>query len=185
MPFQCITDFVFFETSVEKSDIILVPGGSNPEKQMEKAAELFHQGMAPFVLPSGGHNPRLKETEYHYMKRIGVESRIPETSFIIEDQARNTFDNARNSWSAIQIANLKVSKAIMVCKAHHARRALMTYQTVFPLNIQMFVVGVENRGIGKDNWFLDEEKIQRVMTEVEKIGKYFGRHIPGWIEAKK
>jgi hypothetical protein len=29
-----------------------------------------------------------------------------------------------------------------------------------------------------DNWHADPEKIALVMGEVEKIGKYFGKHIP-------
>ncbi len=34
----------------------------------------------------------------------------------------------------------------------------------------------------KDNWFLFAEGINRVMKEVEKIGKYFAAHIPRWVE---
>jgi len=28
---------------------------------------------------------------------------------------------------------------------------------------------------------LDEEKIDKVMDEFVKIGRYFRRHIPGWV----
>ena len=41
---------------------------------------------------------------------------------------------------------------------------------------------VEDRfGITKENWFTTEVGISRVMTEVEKIGKYFGGFIPKWV----
>jgi hypothetical protein len=58
----------------------------------------------------------------------------------------------------------------------------MTYQTAFPQEIKFMVTTViDNRGISKENWFLKEEKIKLVMTEVEKIGRYFGHHIPNWV----
>jgi uncharacterized SAM-binding protein YcdF (DUF218 family) len=180
-PFSCITDFIFFETEIEPADIILVPGGSHPQ-QMEKAAELYHKGFAPYILPSGGYNSKLNETEWSYLRRIGLELGVPEDAILKEDQAKNTFDNARNSWEVIKARNLDIHSAIMVCKAHHSRRALMTYQTVFPKKIHFMVVTVmDKREIGRENWFLEEEKIKLVMSEVEKIGKYFGHHIPNWV----
>lgn len=30
-PFDCISDFMFFETEVKKSDVILIPGASHPQ----------------------------------------------------------------------------------------------------------------------------------------------------------
>ncbi len=78
-PYDCITDFIFYETIIEKSDIILIPGGSHPE-QMIKAAELFHNGMAPYILPSGGVNSRLRETEYEYSSSIGGKSLVLDNS---------------------------------------------------------------------------------------------------------
>lgn len=54
----------------------------------------------------------------------------------------------------------------------------MTYQTVFPRGIEFLVAPVPDKGeITKENWFLDEEKIKKVMGEVEKIGKYFAPYI--------
>ncbi len=49
-PFDCITEFMFVETALEPADVILVPGGSHPQL-MERAADLYHQGMAPYILP--------------------------------------------------------------------------------------------------------------------------------------
>jgi len=62
-PFDCITEFMFFETGVEQSDLILIPGGSHPQL-MERAAELYHQGIAPYILPSGGPTSHVNSTEW-------------------------------------------------------------------------------------------------------------------------
>jgi len=180
-PFDCITDFVFVEEEeIVPSDIILVPGGSHT-KPMQIACELYHIGYAPYILPSGGNNAKLNCTEWEHMKNIGLSLGVPEQAILKEDQAQNTFDNARNSWKIINEHNLQVKSAIMVCKSYFSRRALMTYQTVFPTSTE-FYIKLDNTQINKDNWYLDQEGIRKVLTEAEKITKYFGHHIPNWVK---
>lgn len=174
-PFDCISELIFVKTEIQVADIILVPGGSHPQL-MEKAVELYKQGLAPYILPSGSYNPKLPEynSEWEFLKSIGVKLGIPEEKILKEDQAKHTFENARFSWKLIKENKLPVKKAILVCKAYHSRRALLTYQSVFPNDIEFCVAYVpDKREIRKDNWFLDEEKTKIVMSEVVKIGKYF------------
>ncbi|MDO8302126.1 MAG: ElyC/SanA/YdcF family protein, partial [Sedimentisphaerales bacterium] len=97
------------------------------------------------------------------------------------DKASNTLDNAIFSRQVVDAERLHISKILFVCKAHHARRALLTYQTTFLNNVQFIVVPIiDERDIRKDNWFLDEAKIKIVMSEVEKVGRYFPTFIPKW-----
>lgn len=178
-PFDCISELVFVKTEIKTADIILVPGGSHPQL-MEKAAELYKQELAPYILPSGHFNPKIPEysSEWEFLKSIGLILNVPEEKILKEDQARHTFENAEFSWKVLKENKLSVKKAILVCKAYHSRRALLTYQSVFPKGIEFFVADVpDKREIRKDNWFLDEEKIKIVMGEVAKIGKYFERYI--------
>lgn len=53
--YQCITEFIFAEDKPEPADIIFVPGGPYPEAAAH-AAELYRQGLAPYVLPSGKYS---------------------------------------------------------------------------------------------------------------------------------
>lgn len=184
-PFDCITNFIFVEHKPTQADIILIPGGSRPQL-IEKAVKLYHQGLAPYILPSGGKNKRIPEweSEWKYLQSIALVKGVPEEAILREDRAQNTFDNAALSWHIIQQKNLHVKKALVVCKAHHARRALLTYQIVFPPDVELIVCPIiDERDVRKDNWFLDETKINIVMTEVEKIGQYFGKHIPGLVKS--
>ena len=47
-----IEDFMFIEDKPEKADVIFVPGNGYPQ-MAEKAAELYRNGFAPKILPSG------------------------------------------------------------------------------------------------------------------------------------
>lgn len=81
-----------------------------------------------------------------------------------------------------QTLNMPIKNVILVCKAYHSRRALLTYKTIFPLNMNFYVSPIiDKKGISKDNWFLKEDRINIVMNEVTKIGYYFKDKIPNWI----
>jgi uncharacterized SAM-binding protein YcdF (DUF218 family) len=183
-PFDCITDFMFFETNIEPADIILIPGASQPQL-MERAAELFHNGMAPYILPSGGSTPYVASTEWEFLRDVGVRLGVPNDAIFREDKATNTFENARYSWEVLQKENINPRKAILVCKSYHARRALLTYQVEFPREVVFFVSPVTDKtGTTRDNWYMEEQKIKYVMNELTKVGQYFKHHIPNWVKNK-
>jgi hypothetical protein len=53
-----VTDFIFVEHEPRRSDVIFIPGASHPEHAL-RAAELYHQGMADYLLPSGRYSVKL------------------------------------------------------------------------------------------------------------------------------
>lgn len=182
-PFDCISEFIFVESDIKKSDVILIPGASQFQL-MERAAELYNSGLAKYVLPSGGKNLKLlnNKSEWDYLKTIGIKLGIPKESILKEDKAQNTFENAKFSWIVLQSLDIPIENVILVCKAYHARRALLTYKSVFPSNINFYISPIiDERGISKENWFLNEDSTRIVMNEVVKIGSYFEDKIKRWV----
>lgn len=168
---------MFFETELFHSDVILVPGSSHPQL-MERAAMLYHQGFAPRILPSGGETPHVKTTEWEFLKDTGISLGVPPEAILKEDKATNTFENSLNSLEVLLQQGSAPKSVILVCKNYHARRALFTYQLVFPKETIFYVSPVTDRtGITKDNWYKDEDRIKYVMNELEKVGKYFRKAI--------
>lgn len=55
MFYQCLADFIFLEDEPQKADVIFVPGGNYPEAA-QNAAKLYHEGYAPYVMPSGRYS---------------------------------------------------------------------------------------------------------------------------------
>ena len=178
-PLDAISDFIFVWDEVRACDIILVPGGTWPEL-MERAAELYFRGIAPIILTSGRYNNKLLmyESEGEFLKSVGIALGVPQEAILVEDKAANTFENAKFSLKLLKDKNIKVKSVLLVCKAYHSRRALLTYQTIFPKDIEFYISTVTNeKDIRKDNWFLDDDKIKIVMGEVVKIGTYFEEEV--------
>ena len=183
-PFDCISDFIFVEDLPQKADVILIPGESHPQL-MVKAVELYQQGYAPYILPSGGGNLKLPayESEWEFLEKIALGLNVPEKAILKENKAQNTFENAMFSSEVLLEMNLPVDKVILVCKAYHSRRALLTYQAIFPVKTCFFVTPViDYRGISKSNWYTRQDYVSVVMREVRKIGQYFEDKIPEWVE---
>ncbi|WP_207644706.1 YdcF family protein [Caloranaerobacter ferrireducens] len=137
--------------------------------------------LAKYILPSGGYNSKIPEynSEWQFLYDIAINLGVPNEAILKEDKATHTFENAEFSYEVIRKQGIKVDKAILVCKTFHARRAYLTYKTVFPPSVKIIVSPVtDGKDIRKDNWFLDVNKTKRVMSEVIKIGKYFENHIP-------
>ena len=177
--YNCITDFIFMEDRIEPADVILIPGCS--QKQLiEHAVKLYQEGISPYILPSGGYNSKLTNynSEWEFLYENAKKLGIPNSSILKEDKASNTFENAKFSLDILRKKDIKVRKAILVCKSYHARRAFLTYATIFPSDVSILVSPViDGRNIRKDNWFMDNDKIHIVMSEVVKIGEYFKNHI--------
>lgn len=182
-----IGNFIFIENEPELSDIIFVVGGSHPESG-EKAAELFHDGYAPLCFVGGGVSvktgafpgPKSKtdiydkkyENEFDFYKDVLMKNGVDEKSIIGENKSSFTRENADFAKNACDKMQIKISRAILICKKFHARRAFMSFQSAFP-NVTFFVVTVDAFDITKDNWYKTEYGVMRVLGELKRCGDQF------------
>lgn len=177
--FDCISDFIFVSDRPEKAEVIFVPGGDYPDSAV-RAAELYREGFAPCVLPSGRFSKLTGRftkdsrygTEWEYLRQILLDEGVPDSAILKEDQATFTWENAICSRKVLEERGALPRKAILVCQAFHARRCLMYYQQQFP-ETRLLVCPVETKGITKENWFLDADKIDVVLGEMERCGSQF------------
>ncbi len=139
-------EFIFAENTPEKSDIIFVPGNGYPQ-MAECAAQLFREGMAEWILPSGRYSVvngnfreflrsqifiiKNMETEWEFLKEVLIKNGVPEEKILKEDQATFTYENAIYSRQITDQMGLEIKKAILCCKSYHSRRCLMYYQILY------------------------------------------------------
>ena len=175
--YQGITDFIFVEHLLQQADVIFVPGGHYPEAALHAAA-LYREGWAEWILPSGrysileGQFSGPEQSEWEYLCHILTANGVPKTAILREDRATFTYENAIRSREVLEKAGMHIRRAILSCQAFHARRCLMYYQEQFP-ETELIVSPVETRGIGRNTWYLDPEKIDVVLGEVERCGTQF------------
>ena len=175
---QEITDFIFLQDKPQEADIIFIPG-SNEGALAVTAAELYHKGYAPRLIPSGkyakwaGRNiVEGYETESDYFEKILLEQGVPMEAILKEREATFTYENAIYTRKILEERQIKVGRALLCCQAYHARRSKLYYQAVFP-ETEILVCPTITKNISRDNWFKSRDKIDRVLGELEKCGSQF------------
>ncbi len=180
-------DFVFVEDKPEKADMIFVPGNGFPQ-MAERAAQLYKEGYAPYILPSGKYSITMGkfvgvqsrreiydgdyETEWEFLKNVLMKNGVPKEAILREDQATFTYENAIYSRQVTDGKGIQVKNAILCCKTYHARRSLMYYQLLYP-ETRILVCPACPDGITRENWRETEDGVEAVTGEVDRIIRQF------------
>lgn len=190
-----ITNYIFVNDKPEQADIIFLPGGSFPQ-QGEYAAKLYKDGFADKLLPSGGvsvksgkfggvkskqdiYNRNYK-TDCEFLTDVLVKNGVPDNAIYAENKSGHTRDNAFMSRIVADKNRLEIRKAIVVCKAFHARRCLMLYQLAFP-KTEIIICPFEAYDINRENWHTFEYGIDRVLGELARCGNQFVADIKDYL----
>ena len=92
-----ITAFIFLHDAPQKADILFIPGNGHAEPS-EYAAQLYHSGYAPLILPSGrfsvttgefdGQKSGARryegrfETEWAFMRAVLLANGVPDRAIL-------------------------------------------------------------------------------------------------------
>ncbi|MDR1663443.1 MAG: YdcF family protein [Clostridiales bacterium] len=187
MLIKAISNFIFVENAPQKSDVIFLPG-SDHASLPEKAAELYREGYAPLLLPSGryyinhgkfagvrdkpGAYTGAYETECDFFTDVLLQNGVPWDAILQEDEATYTKENAVFSRKITDGLGLKIKRAIICCKPFHARRCLMYYQLSYP-KTKLLIVPAPSFDVDKTNWHTTPFGIDRVMGELTRCGGQF------------
>ena len=190
-----LTNFIFVSDEPEQADAIFLPGGSFPEPP-EYASELYRQGYAKWLIPSGGVSvkrdkwPGVRrkaelysgdyQSDCEFFTDVLLKNGVPAAAIIREDKSGHTRDNAFLSRKAVDERGIDVKTALIVCKAFHARRCLMLYQMAFP-DVDIKVCPVHCYNITKENWYESEAGIDRVLGELARCGNQFAGDIKQYL----
>ncbi len=172
---KAISELLFIESSIEKVDLIIVLG-NNWTGTMAEVARFYYDGITDRILITGKCvGEETDKTEASKFKEKGLECKIPEEAFLLEENATNTKENIQFSAKVIEenIGFDKIKKILFIVKAFHARRVLMTAKKDFPPHIEYFFHStVDERNIQKSNWWEDPAVMDRTLAEVRRIGEY-------------
>jgi uncharacterized SAM-binding protein YcdF (DUF218 family) len=116
------------------SDLIFVLG-SNELRVADRAAELFHQGLAPTILFSGGTGRLTEgwtETEAEQFAARARELGVPAEAILIENRSTNTGENIRFSRELLLEKGLGPKSILAVQKPYMERRVLAAMEVQWP-----------------------------------------------------
>jgi len=121
-------------TKLNRADVIVVLGypsepDGTPSQTMrfrvEKGAELYHQGCAPFIVFSGGAVDQAF-IEAKVMASYAITLGVPKDAIILETESRDTLENA-SLVSAI-LTSRGWKSIILVTSPYHTRRATKLFE---------------------------------------------------------
>lgn len=183
-----ITKFIFLGAEKEElqpSDLVIVLGNDFIEGTVAEIYDLYQRGL---ILPVGkiilsgatGERDAGEDLECNRLHFCAVEKYgMPEEMFLKEPNALNAYQNFEFSKAIVeeQLGGFKkFEKILCIGNAFLMRRASMyAAKFGFPTEkMQYFgTVNRADRNIGPDSWWLGEVARNRVMAEVERIGKYY------------
>jgi hypothetical protein len=132
---KTIWDYLKVGMPLQKANGMLI-FCSNDLRVAEYAADLYHQGFAPWICPSGGVG-RLTYDLYHKPEAEAfadvLRSRsVPDSSILIENQATNTAENIFFTKEVLKRHGLKPTSVLVLQKPYMERRTLAALTKYWP-----------------------------------------------------
>jgi uncharacterized SAM-binding protein YcdF (DUF218 family) len=110
-----------------EADAIVVLGCRGPAalaRRLDRGVGLFQAGVAPLLVLSGGGAGPVAEAEQ--MRQAALASGVPEAALLIDREARNTLENARNT--ARLLGSQGLHSVLLVSDRVHLPRAIVLFR---------------------------------------------------------
>ncbi len=144
----------------------------------ERAAELYAQGYAPWVIVSGGFGvltkDRFTKPEAEVFADILTANGVPEDKIIIENQSTNTGENIRFTNELLHKLGHVFASFILVQKPYMERRTYATFKKQWPDSETQ--ISVTSPEISYDEYFTDDMPkdlvINIMVGDLQRIKEY-------------
>ena len=172
---QVVWDYHRLGHTLVPADLIFVLG-SHDLRVAEHAADLFHRGLAPRVVLSGGLGRLTAETwartEAETFAEVMRQRGVPETVLLLESRSTNTGENVRFTRQLLAERGVAVQSIIAVQKPYMERRAFATIRKQWPeVALRVSSPPIEFRHYPTDAIPLDEV-IHIMVGDLNRIIEY-------------
>jgi len=132
---QTLWDYHHMNMPLEPADVILVMG-SHDLRVGEYGARLWLEGLAPWLLLSGGLGNLTRriwdEPEAKKFAFIAREIGVPDERILVEDCSTNTGENVLFSRALLEERGISANTFLLVQKPYMERRAYATFRKLWP-----------------------------------------------------
>lgn len=148
-----------------KADALMVLSDDNfYADRATRAAELFREGKASFVVASGRQlrpNAGIAELMEHDL----IERGVPKDKIL-----RLAIDGDSTQEEAMALAKLAKTrrwrKVIVVTSNYHTRRARYTFRTIFPQDIEIRVASARDADFDPESWWQKRKSTKLLVREI-------------------
>ena len=116
------------------------------------ALQLHDAGNIRKIIVSGGSGLLLDtvDKEARFLQQQFLKAAVPDTDILVEDQSRNTYENALYTKQLLEKKQIK-SPYLLITSAQHMRRAAAVFQKA-GINVIPYPVNYNVLPNGKNNW---------------------------------
>jgi len=153
-------------THIGRADAIVVLGGDGP-RRAARAASLYADGIAPFVLVSG-------EGDCRYIEDLLVADGVPPSAITVECVSRTTWENALRAKPILELHGVR--RAVLVTSWFHTLRAFYCFTLLAPAIHWMTAPAERDMPLSR---LLQGVEGRQIVKEYFKIAWYAPRHWAG------
>lgn len=147
---RVIWNCLYTEDALAPSDVILAFGCADPAVG-ERAAGLYLQGYAPWLLFSGGLGKgtqgRLAKSEAETYAQAAQKLGVPKERILLETRSTNTGENLRFSHALLREKGIDVHTALVVHQPNMGKRIRATLQKQWPEGDVRFLIAPADRSL--------------------------------------
>ena len=172
-------DYLGLHQTPKKSDCIVGFGCYN-EDVARRAAQLYHQGLAPLILFTGGLGRNTSsmwtESEASRFARIAMAEGVPEKDILTEEKSTNSAENLIFSRRILAERGLTHPRIIGVQKPYMERRLFAAFPVYWPeaeVTVTSWQQTYEQYLTGLSRWGrTEEDTIHMVVGDFQRISAY-------------
>lgn len=126
---KTVWDYMLMHHEMRKADALIV-FGSGDLRVPERAAEVYHQGHAPYVICAGGFGKTdpFHKPEANVFAEVMITNGVPAERIFIENKSTNTGENVRFARKLVEEKGLPFHSFILVTKPYMERRVFATFR---------------------------------------------------------
>lgn len=154
------------QDELSTADAIVVISGGDTEARTIEGVELYQANWAPLLIFSGAALDPSSPSNARQMSDIAIDQGIPPDVIALEEQSKNTRQNA-NQVSAILQA-LKSDKIILVTSPYHQRRASIEFKQRIGKDVEVVNHSAQDVSWSRAWWWTNPHGWYLTATEIPK-----------------
>lgn len=153
-------------------DAIVAISGGNTSARTTRAIELFKQGYGKKLIFSGANSDPSAISDASQMAKQARRSGVSISDILIEEQARNTNENAKNVSNIVK--DRKYKSIILVTSPYHSTRAALEFKKAFlNTDVRVFSAPADNDSEWNDLWWTNTRGWYLALSELVGICRFY------------